>query len=71
MLTARVDDGHVDIDLSLKNVLAVLNTKLLKCYSFCTLAVPMVRVLKRIVKAFDVNNPAKGSLSSYGQSRLK
>ena len=27
MLTARVDDGHVEIDLSPKNVLAVVNTK--------------------------------------------
>ena len=66
MLKVMTDDGVIDVDISPENALAVVNTKLLKCYSFSPLTVPLVRVLKKVVKSFDINNPAKGSLSSYG-----
>ena len=66
MLKVVTDEGFIDVDISPENALAVINTKLLKCYSFSPLTVPMVRALKKIVKSFDINNPAKGSLSSYG-----
>ena len=58
--------GNIDVDISPENALAIMNTKLLKCYSKSPLMVPLVRMLKKIVKSFDINNPAKGSLSSYG-----
>lgn len=57
----------IEVDLSMHNPLAVLNTTYLSSYAVIT---PVTRVLaaviKRWAKARDINNPARHTLSSYG-----
>ena len=66
-MPAEGQDPFMECDLSLQNPLACLNTSLLLTYSrvhpvTCVLA----SILKRWAKARDINNPSKGTLSSYG-----
>ena len=61
------DGIGIQCDINFSNELAILNTRLLKCYSLCDPRVTsFVLFIKSWTKRRNINTPYHGTLSSYG-----
>jgi terminal uridylyltransferase len=57
----------MECDIAFYNPLALCNTRLLRTYSMCDPRVrPLAYFIKHWVKCRGINNPAEGTLGSYG-----